>query len=184
MDRLKKKIKFRLGFSLIEMLIVVSVFGILGVVVTQTMSSSLRSSRKSEALGNIREEIDYVINAMDKVFNRAVGLNCAESTPERISYINFEGIDSFYDCSTFNGKIASGSAILSVTRAVTGEDVEILNCGSTDAYGTYFQCITGTDGMPDQVRVQIVAKDSKTQGSEAAIYSVNTNILLRNYTLY
>lgn len=183
MDKLKKKIKFRLGFSLIEMLIVVSVFGILGVVVTQTMSSSLRNSRKSEALGNVREEIDYVVNAMDKVFNRAVGLDCANSTTEKISYINFEGINSFYDCSTFPEKIASGSAI-SLTREVTGEDVEILNCGSTDPDGTYFQCITGTDGMPDQVRVQIVAKDSKTQGSGAAIYSVNTNILLRNYTLY
>ena len=103
-DKNKRK-NLAKGFSLIEMLIVVAVFSILAVVATQSLSSSLRGSKKSESQVIVRENVDFALSTMERLLRNADSLNCASSDANTLVYIDEYGNSVRFDCSS--GSISS-----------------------------------------------------------------------------
>ena len=58
--------KISRGFTLIEMLVVVFVFSIVGVMVTRSIQLTLRASRKSKAITEVQNNIDYAMNVIER----------------------------------------------------------------------------------------------------------------------
>jgi prepilin-type N-terminal cleavage/methylation domain-containing protein len=164
------------GFSLIEILVVLFVFSILIVVVTQTLAISLRGSRKSESVGNTRTNVQYAVNVMDRLLRNARSLSCPTSTISKLNYVDEHGNAAYFECVTVSGKsyIASNSA----SQRLTSDTVTITNC--SDATKPVFRCTQGA-GVPDAVDIFINGTDANVSGIEGSSVPISTKILLRNY---
>lgn len=156
------------GFSLIEILIVLAVFTVLAILVTQVIFRSIRGSKKSESLSHVRDNLDYALNSMEKNLRNAKEItNCTAST---ITYTDvFGNTGKTYACMNLgiDGNIASSSARL------TSTDVKITSCS--------FTCSYSVAGRPDYIDLVITATDAKASGVESAQVTTQTRIMLRNY---
>lgn len=168
-----KKIK---GFSLVETIIVIAVFSILAVIVTQSLTLSLRGAQKGKAVGSVRENIEFALSVMERQLRSARSLNCSASNHNTLRYIDSAGNATTFSCRNESGStyIASGSARL------TNNTISIVNCNNTDSE-RIFDCISGS-GNPDSVIIRIRATDSSGLGrAEGASETFTTQVSLRNY---
>lgn len=123
----KPKKNIPMGFTLIETLVVLSVFSILAILVTSIIIYSLRGSKKSENTYLVRDKLSYAVEIIDRQMRNAkaiippgdsLELRCstldADSSvvlkgEKRIDYRDQNGTATYFDCSS---SIASGSAEL------------------------------------------------------------------------
>jgi len=163
----------RRGFSLIEMLVVVLTFSILAVLSTQALVHSLRGSRKSEAVTQVRENVDYSMGIMVRLLRAAGSITCSADN-SRVDYIDERGTAARFSClpaGSTAGYIASGSAGLRLTNS----DVNV------DCTGVVFVCATPTPPASPSVTISIAAEDADLAKVEGAKVTVTSKVILRNY---
>lgn len=68
-----------LGFTLVELLVVVAVLSIAGILVLTIFTRSLRGSNKSQIISNIKQNGQSVLENMDKTIRNADNVVCASS---------------------------------------------------------------------------------------------------------
>lgn len=172
-----KNYKFKIinysGMSLLEILIVVAVFSILGIVVTRSVLLTLRGSKKSESQVKVRENLSYSLSVIERQLRNAdtITTTCPNTTDTSvINYIDEFGNPASFSCQDIGGSdshIASGSARL------TASDVSIISCS--------FECSPEDNGAPPFIDVSISARDANAVGIEGAEVTSTTKIYLRNY---
>jgi prepilin-type N-terminal cleavage/methylation domain-containing protein len=166
-----KKILRQSGMSLLEILVVVSIFAILGIITTRSVLLTLQGSKKSESIVRVRENLDYSMGIIERQIRNANSLTaCPNPDPSSISYVDQTGATSTFSCvgtGTPNSYIASGSAIL------TSNEIEIVGC--------QFTCSPSTDANPPVVFISLEAKDVSATGVQNTSVSTSTQIYLRNY---
>lgn len=158
------------GISLLEVLIVISVFAILGVLVTRSIMLTLSGSKKSENLIRVRENLNYSIGIIERNLRNANSIpDCTNSNTLQIGYMDQDGNPSTFSCVNIgtNGYVASGSAKLS------SDSVNVTNCS--------FTCALSPSGSPSSVTVNLSAQDFITTGVQNSAVTASTQILLRNY---
>lgn len=160
----KRKIK---GVSLIELLIVLGVFSVLAILAASGVFLSLKGSRKSEALGKVRENLDYSFAVIERQLRNAESVNCASET--RVDYEDKHGNSVYFSCENVgtDGYISSASAKL------TGDEVAITACT--------FTCEPGVSGSLPAVTIDVVGKDKSRIGAEAGQVNLTTKVHLRTY---
>lgn len=170
----KFKIKNSNGMSLIEILVVVAIFAILGIIVTRAIILTVGGSRKSESLIKVRENLDYASSVIERQIRNANSItNCAgqSSTPGTLNYVDQDGNPSSFSCvnvgGSSNGYVASGSAQL------TNSAINVISCS--------FSCSVGTSANPDVVGYTIEANDSTAVGTQNSTVTISNTISLRNY---
>lgn len=157
------------GFSLIEMLVVMSVFAVIGMLTTTSVALTLKSGKKSDSLVRVRENVNYAFSIVERqVRNSGKITPCTGVPVSTLSYTSIEGIPASFTCVTpgAQGYIASGSARL------TSSDISITSCS--------FTC-TQAVNSPAVVKVNITAEDSALTGTEKGSVSTQTEIIVRNY---
>lgn len=157
------------GMSLVEILVVVSIFGILGMVTARSISSTLRSARKSDIQINVRENLNYATSVVERQIRGAREIINCESVDASINYVSNEGVTTSFDCllSSDQGYLSSGSARL------TSENIELTQCS--------FSCNQIDQNNPPIVTLFLTAEDKVNKGSEGSKVTVQTEITLRNY---
>lgn len=151
------------GISLLEILVVITVFSILAILATIAILSTLRGTKKSEALVRVRENVDYSLAVIERnIRNAEFLINCGSET-NAISYLDENGSSGSFSCGA--DYIASGSARL------TSEEVEVVSCS--------FICDDSTS--PPSVEISIGARDASATGIEGAQVTASTKIFLRTY---
>jgi type II secretory pathway pseudopilin PulG len=173
MKNSKKYIKtYIIGFSIIEMLIAVGVFAIIGVVVANSLASSFKNSKKSIAVSNVKGNIDYAMSTMERLLRNAQTIDPA-STATKLIYTDEKGKTTYFECVSSGTPpyIASGSA----TVKLTSDQVKI-ECSNIFSYPAV------VPGVPQVVEITLKGTD-KNSGSSAEGSSVTSRsrILLRNY---
>jgi len=148
------------GFTLVEILVVITVFAVLGVITTQTLLISLQGSRKSGSLTSVRENLNYALSVMERQLRNAESVVCTKSTYTNITYNDENGKETSFSC--LGDYIASGSARL------TSSETVITACE--------FTC-NNPVGLPSWVGINLTAKEAKASGT----VSVSTQIQLRTY---
>lgn len=162
------------GFSLVEMLIVVGIFSILAVITTQTLASSLRSSKKSENIGKVRENVEYAMNYIERTLRTAKKLDF-DDTPGGVSDICGGNTLYFYNTSGISENFAFGSSKIQYNGSdITSAGIRITSFAVI--------CTQGISGEPDSVQITIEAQDATTSSAESAKYKTTTKISLRNYS--
>jgi prepilin-type N-terminal cleavage/methylation domain-containing protein len=164
------------GFSLIEMLVVIFVFSILGVVSTQILALSLRSSQKSESIGEVRANLEYAVSTMERLLRNAKSVDCDTSTLTKLEYEGEYGGNVYFEL------VSSGSDtyIASASSAVrlTSNRVKITNA-------EIFSCNNDPPGVPPTVTIRLVGQDAALEaGAEGASVTVETRVQLRTYEAY
>jgi len=159
--------KFIKGISLIEILIVITIFSILAILATRGVLITLRGSRKSDSLGQVRENIAFSLEVMERIVRNAESINCPSAT--QISFEDKEATAGTFTCESVgsNGYVASSSARL------TNQQVNITSCD--------FICDAGSAGVPPSVTMSISGQDTTSSGIEGAQVTVSTTIFLRTY---
>lgn len=162
--------KISRGLSLVEILVVVSIFAVLGVLVTRSVILTLQGSKKSESLVSVRENLDYAMNIIERQVRNANSVDCVNSTATNLAYMDSEGDVSNFSCiglGNIDSYIASRSARL------TSDNVYISGCT--------FSCKAGTSTDQPYVDVNLKAQSSTITGAQGSAVTTATRIYLRNY---
>lgn len=164
------------GFSIVELLIVLTLFSILAVLTTQSLFYTLQGTRKSEAILNVRENVDYSLAIIERQLRNAISVDpCPIPNPyRRVDYISADGASAYFECQNIGGadsQIASYSG--AVKYRLTTDSVSIISCS--------FTCTSGGSASPPSVSINLVAEDRSAQGIEGAQITASTRILLRSY---
>ncbi len=167
MDK-NKLTKSSFGFSIVELLVVVTVFTILAVITTQSLVLILRGSRKSESLIAVRENVNYAMSIMERQIRTAREVTCPDSNT--LNYIDSYGISTSFACDDTNGYIASGSA------RITSSEI-VIDCSAASV----FTCNAAVGSVPPSVDIDIRAQAADSSGAEGAEVTSETHILLRSY---
>lgn len=169
----------RSGFSLIETLVVVSVFAIVSLIVSRATAVSLVGSRKSDASTQVRENLSLAVSVLERHLRsaREITSNCTGTPGSFISYIDENGSAAGFYCnpstsctSSTNTYVASGSALARITNP---DKVCITHC--------QFICAATGVGTPPGVRISIEGRSKEASGIEDTSIRLETGVSLRAY---
>lgn len=157
------------GFSLIEILVVISIFSIVGILSTRAVLLTMRGAKKSESQVKVRENVNYALSIIERQIRNSEDVSPCPNTSElKLDYVSSDGIPTFFSCTVgASGKISSGSATL------TSSDVSITDCS--------FTCTQTSSNNPPIVNVSIIAEDKTATGIEKGSVTAETEIVTRNY---
>src|SRR3990167_7355017 len=139
------------GFSLIETLIVVGIFAVVGIIVAQSSLISIRNTRKSDAINRVRNNLEYVAAIMERQLRSASSVTSCTAT--EINYVDANNKNTFFRCGNL-GSSSSYVASDSATTFLTRQEVVITNCTFACTPATIF-------GTSPSISINIsgVAKD-------------------------
>ena len=158
------------GVSLIETMVVVVIFSLIGILVTRSLFLTLRGTSKSQSLIKVRENINYSMSIIQRQLRSAQQIvECPNTDITRIDYLDSEGNSTSFICNVVGttGYIASSSARL------TSDEINITSCS--------FKCESGLSGNPPSVLISIAAEDAMTTAVEKGKATTTSKIFLRTY---
>ncbi len=123
------------GFTLVELLVAITLVGIIGVLVTQAFIIGLNAQAKSEVMKEVKQNGDYAISVIEQMVRNArdiTGQSCNETSSLGFTIENQDGYATTFACSSENSNISSISATLEgeIISAVslTTNKVTVTNC--------------------------------------------------------
>jgi Tfp pilus assembly protein PilE len=154
------------GISLIEILIVVTIFAVLGILVSSSIILTLQGSKKSENLVSVRENLDYSMSIIERQVRNADSIECTSASI--LSYMDENGKPGSFSCNTVSGDsyIASGSARMTSSTVIA-------TCS--------FSCNLGDSVSQPYVDIVLQGRHATSTGSQGASVTTNTRIYLRDY---
>lgn len=158
------------GFTLIEILVVLVVFGFIGIVVSQTVITTIRGTKRSDSDSRVRANIDYVTSVMDRHIRNAVSIACPSAA--RVDFTDQrQNVGSFL----LNGvgadrHIASNSATTPNYR-LTGNN--------TTVTAATFTCNPISGNTPPSVTINLTLEDRNESGSLKSRATTTRTIYLR-----
>lgn len=171
------KIKSEKGMSLLEILVVIAVFAILGILVTRSVILTLQGVKKTESLIRARENLDYSLGIIERQLRNASSIpQCPSINPLVINYLNQDGSPASFSCINPGGNdssIASGSGTPVAYANLTTNTINIVSCS--------FICTPSTNATPPVVNISLGVQDALATGIQGSIVTADTQISLRNY---
>lgn len=151
------------GFTIIELLVMISAFAIVSVVTVAFLSMTLFSSSKTIAIKEVRQNGNYAMSVIERLVLSAKSVTCL--TTESIGITTLDDQSTTIGCSA--GKIASGSAYL------TNSKVTVANC--------VFSCKLN-QGAPNMVGVGFTVSigGASSPTHEKSSMSFQNNFIVRN----
>lgn len=156
------------GFSIIETLVVIVVFAIISVVMTQALVNSIITSRKSESIIKVRESLDYTISVMERRLRNSKEITNCQAT--RIDYTTENDQAAYFVClnvGSNNGRVENEEGRL------TNDEIRITACS--------ISCQNAAEGVPESVDVSLSAEGISSIAEERSPITSSTTINLRVY---
>jgi type II secretory pathway pseudopilin PulG len=173
MKKLKiKNLKFKIlgGMTLLEVLVVITIFAALGILVTESVALTLQGAKKSASLVRTRENLDNSLGIIERQIRGASSIVSCSPDGYTINYLDQNGSSSSFSCQqmgSVNSYISSGSAQL------TNSSVNVTGCS--------FKCFASSGATPPLVTIDLAMQDASASGIQSASASASTQIYLRNY---
>lgn len=186
------------GFTLIEMLVAIGVFVVVGSIAVSILFSALRGTNKTNVITIVRQNGNYAISQMEKMIRNAKSFEavsadlgytwetvCNPSTHYRqIKISSFDDVETTFKCND-NNNISSVSA--------SGATVYLLDTSSVSLPSTiplpqnrcYFTCSRPDSVSPPIIGINFYLTDTSTTGfaenkaSQSAIL-FQTSVQIRN----
>ncbi len=132
-----KQIKHRLlsnfGFSLIELLIVITLVGIIGVIISQVFIMGIKIQARSEILKEVKQNGDFALSVIENMVRNSADINSGQCNINSniLTIVNQDGYSTSFDCSD-DTKIASISSYSglypTIVTPLTNNKVTVSNC--------------------------------------------------------
>lgn len=164
------KTKTNSGLSLVEILIVITIFAVIGILSTRSVFLTLRGAKKSDSLVRVRENVNNALSVIERQIRNSEKITCP-SNGATLSYVSLEGTNTNFSCQSIgiDGYISSGSASIRLTSS----DISITSCSIT--------CSKSSLNVPPLVTVAITAEDKTSTSVEKGSITTETQIVGRNY---
>lgn len=173
------------GYSVIEILVVIGVFAVLGVLATQSINLSLKSSKKSDSIVLVKQELDNASGNIERLLQTASSITIAgnfctsnNATPS-VSFRDSKGYRGDIAClDTTAGfyvqgndtRIASSSGeTINYNQRLTSNKIVLTSC--------QFNCFT--QGAQTYIDFLVKANVKGVSGAEGAIVETSRKILIR-----
>lgn len=156
------------GFSLLEILVVLTVFSLLAIISTTTVLLSLRGTQKSAITAKVRQNIDFTVATVERQIRNANNIVACNS--DQIIFTDQDSVQTSFACTNLGSPdayVASGSARL------TSADVTVTSCS--------FFCSGSLGSTPPSVTFNISASDKNLAGAQGSSFTTTTQIYLRSY---
>jgi len=155
------------GFSLIELLIVITVLGVLGVVVSQSILVSIRTTNKTNSTISVREDVAQTVETMERRLLNAKSLDsaCTDSA-QSLAYTDQDGMPHEFSCAQVG---VDGHIAIDGSR-VTRDDVSITKCS--------FACSQPGFRVAPVITVNVAAESSR-EGIEGSEIELTSTVQLR-----
>ena len=158
------------GFSLLEILVVITVFSMLAILTTQAVILTLRGTKKSESLTKVRGNIDYSLAVIERNIRNADSIvECPNTDQTIISYTDENGSITSFSCDSDS----DGGYIASASGRLTSSEVDVTSCS--------FVCEDAVGETNPAVTVSVSAQDAALSALESGEITVSTKIFLRSY---
>ena len=107
------------GFSLIELLVVITLVGIIGIIISQMFIINVRTQGKSEVIKEVKQNGDFVMSVMESMIRNSanVAVSDCNTNTQKLTIINQDGLETTFDCS--GSSVASFSGVLQTTPQAT-----------------------------------------------------------------
>lgn len=169
-----KKLK-NCGFSLIEMIIVVSILGLIAVISSGFLLVSLMASNKAESTKEVRQNGNYALSVIEGLILNSSSVGCTGGSNEIwIKDLRDNLATVIYDSASKRIASFSGSLGVGTSTYLTGSNVTVSDC--------VFTC-TQDLGRPTKVVINFsVSKGgSEARPSEKASLQFQTTVVTKNY---
>lgn len=172
------------GFTLIEIIITTSIIAILGMVITQVLSTTTRTNTKVGIMSDVKQNGDYALLMMERLIRsaRQVTSSCSEagSTLDSVVLENTDGNTTTLTCA-YDGsasRVASVSGI--VTSYLTGTNVT-LGGSSCSGSSLSFTC-QGIQGGSQTISIAFSLSQGNASQfiSEQSTIPFQSTIMVRN----
>jgi prepilin-type N-terminal cleavage/methylation domain-containing protein len=156
------------GFTLIEMLVVVSLIGLVSVTASGFLIVSLMASSKANAMKEVRQSGNHALSVIEGLIFTSTSVGC--TAPDTIMVTDKDGNVASFLCEV-DGKISSVSATSTVN--LTSSSIRVVTCD--------FHCIV-TPGLPTKVHIGYTLEkgDSSLKPNERASLQFETEVIPRN----
>lgn len=152
------KHKLQPGFTLLEILISVSIAGAMGLVIAQVFFATSRTNTKTELLKDVKQNGEFAVGIMERMIRNAltVSSTCSPTgtTLPSIDIVNANGDTTTFGCLADGAamRIASDSAT-GTTEYLTSSNMTLGGASCADVDNSLsFVCTSTTDG-PTSVTV-------------------------------
>jgi prepilin-type N-terminal cleavage/methylation domain-containing protein len=159
------------GFTMIEMIVVVSILGLVAVMTSGFLLVSLTAAGKAEVTKEVRQNGNYALSVMEGIILNSRGVGC--TSPNTVNVTDADGNLTTFLCQ--DNKISSISA-------VTGEIVNLTApIPNLIVSGCDFSC-PETPGRPTKVHLRFIIGrgDPSSRPGEKASLEFQTEIVPRN----
>lgn len=160
----------RAGFTLIEVLIVVSLLALIFIVGANLFFSTLKGASKAEIVKEIKQNGNFALGIMKRMIRNSREIDC--STPNQITITNPDQGQTTFRLDASN-RIASESA----------SGTQFLTSSQTPASSFSLSCSPVTSGAPTEVTLQfrLTQPGYLTRAEETAQVDFQTQVNTRNF---
>jgi len=159
------------GFTLVELLVVVAVFAFLGLLLTNSLFSILKSNVKAELIKEIRQNGSFALDVMTKKLTGGLNPECRVDDHSQVEFTDASGEIITFSCEA-NAYIASKSATATIPLTDSTGKFKLSDCSFTcEEKGTY-----------QKVKISFILSQAgePTRREELASQSFSKVILIRN----
>lgn len=142
-----------------EVLVGIVLFVMLGVIVSQSVISSLGSSRKVSASSLVRDNLNFAADGVVRNMRnaRTVTSACTGSASNTVSFTKMDGTTDSYTCvATGGGYLAKGSSL----SRLTSDDIILTSCSIT--------CLRPSIALPPVIEIRM---SGRLNGSDPLLNS-------------
>lgn len=173
------------GFTLVELLAVIAIFGVIGGIAASILVTSLRISKKTDVIINVKQNGTYILDQTEKTLREArflknpfpCGPQSSPTQTQSLTTMAFDGTQTVLSC---NGD----SDVPPNTIANNG--VSLLDTNSVKLNTCSFTCIQQSPSDYPVVTINFSLLNNTTsklvEASTSAIL-FNTSVVLRNLNL-
>lgn len=166
------------GYTLIETLMVIFLFALIGTMSSSLFFSILKTTSKAEMQKEVKQNGDYALGYMERAIRNAREIKPCQSNSPTLSLVNLNGTTTTFLCLYENGVAKISSQINLTTSPLTSKNVTLgTNCTSSTLI---FSC---NDQTPQSVSVSFTLSqiNPSAKPEDTAQISFQTTIGLRNY---
>jgi len=160
-----------IGFTLVETLVVIALFVIVGGISVNLLFSAMKSSTKSAMMNQIKQNGDYALAVMERTIRNGKSITPCPGTTQDITIQNVDDTTTTFDINLGSKQITKD------TVPLTSSELEFVG------FNNNFDC-TQTSGKPANVKITFTLSPRTgtwTSADPAPSMSFQTSITLRNY---
>ena len=169
------------GFTLIELMVSLAIFAIVGILLTEVFTSSIRMSARGEVSHTVKQNGDMVLNTLSRMIQNAKHIvsSCDGTAASSISLMNPDGGVSTIGC------VKDGNALLRIASSSATTDyltsTEVTLPGSAcDAVELFICSQTANQSPSIKISFSLLPSNSTTEEMTQLTGTFETTVIVRN----